>query len=251
MNLGLKGKSVVVTGASRGIGRSIALAFADEGANLAICARGAAALAEAAEEIAGHDVQVHSEVCDVEDADALKRFLESSRAALGGVDVLINNASGFGGADDEESWKLGWSVDVMAAVRATWQVAPWMEESGGGSIVHIASTSGLEAGSPPGYAAAKAAMISHSKTMAAVLAPKGIRVNCVAPGSIDFPGGIWDQIRQQNRDHYESILATIPFGRLGRPQEVAAAVVFLSSAPASWIAGATLAVDGVQHKGNL
>ncbi len=251
MDLGLKGKGVIVTGASKGIGRSIALEFAQEGANVAICARGEEALAKTADEVSALGVKVHAQVCDVADEASFLAFLDSSREALGGVVALVNNTSGFGVTDDEGGWAAGWSVDMMAAVRGTWKVSPWLEESGGGSITHISSTSGLEAGSPPAYAAVKAALISHSKTMAAQLAPKGIRVNCVAPGSIEFPGGMWQTIKKVNAPMYETIRDSIPFGRLGTPEEVAAAVVFLASERASWISGVTLSVDGVQHKGNL
>jgi len=251
MDLGLQGKSVVVTGGSRGIGRATALTFADEGANVAICARGSETLEATRKEIEARGVQVFAQTCDVADADALGRFLNAARAALGSVDVLVNNTSGFGGTDDEAGWNAGFNIDVMASVRASWKVVPWMAERGGGSIVHISSTSGLEAGSPPAYAAMKAALISHAKTLANELAPRGIRVNCVAPGSIEFPGGMWEQIKAQNPEHYEGIRSSIPFGRLGTDAEVAAAVVFIASPRASWIAGVTLAVDGVQHKGNL
>ena len=141
----------------------------------------------------------------------------------------------------------------MASVRATWQVTPWLEAQGGGSVVHISSISGLEASLPgvAAYAAAKAALISHSKSMAMELAPKGIRVNCVAPGSIDFPDGFWDGIHKGNEAFYNMVVASIPFGRMGRPEEVANAVVFLSSPKASWVSGAMVPVDGVQHKSNL
>ena len=251
MELGLRGKGVIVTGASKGIGRAIALGFAAEGANLAICARGAEALAKTAAELQARGAKVHATPCDVGDPQALAAFLEAGRQALGRIHVLVNNPSGFGLTDDEAGWAAGWSVDVMATVRATAKVTPWIEEAGGGSVIHVSSISGLEAGSPPAYAAVKAALVSHAKTMAAQLAPKGIRVNCVAPGSIEFPGGFWEMIRGANPAMYEGIRAAIPFGRLGTPEEVANAVVFLASERASWIAGVTLAVDGVQHKGNL
>lgn len=251
MDLGLRGKGVIVTGGSKGIGRATALTFADEGANVAICARGADALKATAEELAAKGVTVHAEPCDVSDAGALTSFLENAKEALGSVSVLVNNTSGFGVSDDEAGWKLGFDVDIMASVRATWQVVPWLEEAGGGSVIHIASTSGLEAGSPPAYAAVKAALISHSKTLSANLAPKNIRVNSVAPGSIEFPGGMWETIKKVNEKAYEAIRRSIPFGRLGSAEEVANAVVFLASDRASWISGVTLAVDGVQHKGNL
>ena len=153
------------------------------------------------------------------------------------------------GLDDEAGWEASLQVDVMASVAATWKVAPWMSEAGGGSIIHISSISGLESNSPPAYAAAKAALINHAKTMAIELAPKRVRVNAVAPGSIEFPGGFWDSIKSQNRAYYDKILADIPSGRMGRPEEVGTAVVFLASERASWITGATLVVDGGQHKG--
>lgn len=251
MDLDLEGKGVVVTGASKGIGRSIALAFAAEGANLALCARGEDALQKTAEEIRARGVRVFAEPCDVADAGALDSFLDAARKALGGLEVLVNNASGFGLSDDDAGWRAGFSVDLMASVRATWKVVPWLAEAGGGAVIHISSTSGLEAGSPPAYAAVKAGLISHAKTLAIQLAPKGIRVNCVAPGSIEFPGGMWETIHRVNEPMYDAIRKTIPFGRLGTPEEVAAAVVFLASKPASWITGVTLAVDGGQHKGNL
>ena len=118
MDLGLKGKGVVVTGASKGIGRAIALGFAREGANVAICARGADALEEVRQAIAGLDVKVFAASCDVGKADALKSFLEAAHAALGRVDVLVNNPSGFGVTDDEAGWQASFDVDIMAAVRA-------------------------------------------------------------------------------------------------------------------------------------
>ncbi len=251
MKLGLKDKGTIVTGGSRGIGRAIAHAFADEGAHVAICARGAEKLRATEAELRQRGVKVYAERCDVGQADELEAFLSGARAALGRVDVLVNNASGFGVTDDEGGWRAGFRVDIMAAVRGVWKVVPWMQEAGGGSIVHIASTSGLEAGSPPAYAAAKAALISHSKTLAIGLAPRGIRVNCVAPGSIEFPGGLWETIRNTNPETYETIRASIPAGRLGAAEEVANAVVFLASEAASWITGVTLSVDGGQHKGNL
>jgi 3-oxoacyl-[acyl-carrier protein] reductase len=251
MDLGLKGKGVIVTGASSGIGRAIALEFANEGANLAICARGREALEKTRSELEAKGVKVYAQVCDVSDIAALHKFLEGAKSSLCQIDVLINNAPGWGVSDDETGWAACFSVDIMASVRASWKVVPWMEDHGGGAIVHVSSIAGMEAGWAPAYAAAKAALISHAKTMANNLAPKGIRVNCVALGSIEFPGGRWEETKQHNPQWYEAIHRSIPFGRLGTPEEVAAAVVFLSSSRASWISGVTLAIDGVQHKGNL
>jgi 3-oxoacyl-[acyl-carrier protein] reductase len=251
MDLGLKDKGVVITGASKGIGRAAALQFADEGAHVAICARGAPALEATAGELRAKGVTVFAETADVSRPAELEAFLEGARAALGRIDVLVNNTSGFGTSDDEAGWKTSFDVDVMASVRACWKVVPWMTEQGGGVILHISSTSALEAGSPPAYAAAKAALISHSKTLAIALAPKKIRVNVIAPGSIEFPGGVWETIKRVNRAFYDSIQASIPWNRLGSAEEVANAIVFAASPRASWVTGVCLPVDGGQHKGNL
>lgn len=251
MDLGLAGKNVVVTGGSRGIGRAAALEFAREGANVAICARGEEALAATRAEIEALGGKTYAARCDVADASSLERFLTDARDVLDGVDVLVNNPSGFGLSDDEAGWGASLNVDVMATVRATWCVVPWMAARGGGAIVNVSSIAALEA-SPigsPAYAAAKAAVLTHAKSMALQLAPQRIRINAVVPGSIEFAGGVWAQVREHDRPMYDSVLATIPYGRMGTPEEVAAAIVFLASARASWISGAMLAVDGVQHKG--
>lgn len=252
MDLNLKGKNVIVTGGSRGIGRSIALAFADEGANVAICARSMDALVKTRDEITARGVNAFAASCDVGDAAALSKFLDDANTHLGGVDVLVNNPSGFGMSDDEAGWKSGFDVDMMAAVRATQQVTPWIAARGGGAIVHISSISGMEGTTRAiPYAAMKAAMISHSKSMALTLAPKNIRVNCVSPGSVEFPGGTWEERKLSGDPLYEAIRNGIPFKRLGRPEEIANVVVFLASDAASWLSGANIPVDGGQHRGNL
>jgi 3-oxoacyl-[acyl-carrier protein] reductase len=252
MDLGLRGKSAVVTGASRGIGRSIALRLAEEGASVAICARGESGLGETEAELRTRSVPVYAAVCDVGDPKALDGFLDAARARLGRVDILVNNPSGIGFADDEATWQSTLNVDLMAAVRASWKVTPWMGGAGGGAIVHISSIAGLEAtGFPPSYGAAKAALISHAKSLAFALAPQKIRVNTVTPGSIEFAGGLWAEARQNNPDFYGAVLKTIPMGRMGTPEEVADVVAFLASERASWVTGACIVVDGAQHKGNL
>jgi 3-oxoacyl-[acyl-carrier protein] reductase len=252
MDLQLKGKAAVVAAASKGIGKAIALRLAGEGVNVAICARGEDALRTTEDELRQTGVTVLASVCDVGQANALERFLEDARQALGGVDILVNNGSAFGLADDEATWTASINVDLLASVRATRIVTPWMAATGGGSIVHISSVAALEAwGGATAYSPVKAALISHSKMMAVALAPQKIRVNVVAPGSIEFPGGMWAQVKQGNRPFYDAVLASIPWGRLGTPEEVADAVVFLASPRASWITGVCLAVDGSQHKGNL
>ena len=245
-----RNKRVVVTGASRGIGRAIALGFAAAGAGVSICARGRTALDSTRAEIAELGHPAHAAVCDLADGPAVHRYVVEAAAALGGIDVLVNNASGFGMGDDEAGWAAGLSVDVMAMVRASHAARPMLEAAPGSSIINIASISGSRPSvRAPAYGAVKAAMMHYTASQAAALARGGIRVNCIAPGSIEFPGGHWEERRLANDPLYAQILAKIPFGRLGAPEEIAEVVLFLASSHARWITGQTIAVDGGQLLG--
>ena len=180
------GKRVVVCGGSRGIGRSIALGFAEAGADVSVCARGQAALDAVRAEIEALGRKGHAASCDLADKAAIQSYIADAARALGGIDVLVNNASGFGMSDDEAGWAAGLSVDVMAMVRASRAALPALERSSGASIIHVSSISGLRPSTrTPAYAAVKATMIHYTQSQAAALARKGIRVNCIAPGSID------------------------------------------------------------------
>ncbi|WP_374562361.1 SDR family NAD(P)-dependent oxidoreductase [Ideonella sp.] len=247
MAIDFKQKRVVVTGGSRGIGRAIALAFATAGADVSICARGAETLERTRAELAALGGKAHAGVCDLAQADAVASYVQDAAEALGGIDVLVNNASGFGLADDEAGWGAGLAVDVMATVRASHAAVFWLAQSPGSAIVHISSISGLRPSMlAPAYAAVKAAVIHYTTSQAARLAPQGIRVNCIAPGSIEFPGGTWERRRQTNDPLYERIKERIPFGRLGTPEEIADVALFLASPMARWVTGQTIAVDGGQ-----
>jgi len=251
MDLQLSGKNAIVTGASKGIGRSIALALATEGANVAICARGEEALRVVEKEIKKSGVNVFAAPCNVGNKKALDEFLEASKKNLGSIDILVNNVSALHMGDDDAAWEASITVDVMAGVWALQKVVPWMMEAGGGSILFISSISGLESGSPPAYAAAKAAIISYSKTKAVELASKNIRVNTLAPGSIEFEGGVWDLAKKHNRGFYDQILSASPLGRMGTPDEVGTVAAFMVSPRASLLTGACISVDGAQHKFNV
>ncbi|MBW8269161.1 SDR family NAD(P)-dependent oxidoreductase [Caldovatus aquaticus] len=246
MGLDFTGQRVLVAGGSRGIGRAIALGFARAGAGVSICARGAEALEAARAEIAAAGRPAHAAVCDLADAAAIARWVEQAAAALGGIDVLVNNASGFGMGDDEAGWAAGLAVDVMATVRASRAALPHLRASRG-CIVNIASISGLRPSvRTPAYAAVKALVINYTTSQAAALAREGIRVNAVAPGSIEFPGGVWERRKAADPQLYDRILRSIPFGRLGTPEEVAEVVMFLASPLARWVTGQTIVVDGGQ-----
>jgi 3-oxoacyl-[acyl-carrier protein] reductase len=252
MDLGLKDKVAIVTGGSRGIGRAIALQFAAEGCHVAICARGEEKLRETEAELRATGVKVVASSVDVTDAPGLEAFVNGVATQLGRVDALVNNAGGNVPGDDDEAWLRAIDMNLMAAVRATRAAVPHMRASGGGAVVNITSIWGREGGGPPIYNAVKSAMTAHAKNSALQLAPEGIRVNSVAPGSIRFPGGGWDRRVQQDPDGMaQFVKLNIPSGRFGMAEEVANAVVFLCSPAASWITGASLNVDGGQSKSNI
>ena len=246
MNLSFSGKNVLVTGASRGIGRAIALGFADCGANVSICARGPEALQKTEGELKAKGRKVHAAVCDLANELAVAKYVKDAAAELGGIDVLVNNASGFGSRDDEEGWRVSIDVDLMASVRASNAALPFLERAGG-SIIHISSISGLRTSirTPP-YGAVKAALIQYTRNQAARFAAKKIRVNCIAPGSVEFAGGLWANVKTENPGLYKSVLGGIPWARMGRPEEIASVALFLASDLASWVTGQTIAVDGGQ-----
>jgi len=240
------GTRVLVAGGSRGIGRAIALGFARAGAAVSICARGAETLEKTRAELGP---RAHAMPLDLADGPAVARWVEDAARAFGGVDVLVNNASGFGAQDTEEDWAKGLNVDVMATVRASRAAAPHLRAARG-SIVNVTSISGYRASARgPAYAAVKALLVNYTLSQAAMFAPDGVRVNAVAPGSIEFPGGTWEARRASDPALYDRILRSIPFGRLGMPEEVADVVLFLAGPGARWVTGQTIIVDGGQMLG--
>jgi 3-oxoacyl-[acyl-carrier protein] reductase len=253
MTFDFTGQRVLVAGGSRGIGRAIALNFAAAGAQVAICARGQVALDATRADIGRHGHTVHAMACDLADAGSIAAWVPAAAQALGGVDVLVNNASGFGMGDDEAGWAAGVSVDLMAMVRCSHAAMPWLQKSGadgGASVIHISSISAYRPStrSAP-YAAVKAAMNSYTGSQAAMLCRQGIRVNGIAPGSVEFPGGLWEQRKTDNPTLYERTLKSIPFGRMGTPDEIAEVALFLASRHARWMTGQVLTVDGGQLLG--
>lgn len=244
MDLGLNGRKALVTAATRGIGLAIAQTLADEGADIAICARGEAGLETATKDLEARGATVFAKSVDVSDADALKGFVTAAAAALGGLDILVANASA-GGGMGENAWQANLDIDVLGSTRCVEAAMPSLADSEAASIVFISSTAALEfLGIPQPYNAMKAALIAHASDLSQALAPKGIRVNVVSPGPVYFEGGNWEMIQQAMPAMYEQALGQCAIGRMGSPEEVARAVVFLSSPAASLITGANLVADG-------
>lgn len=254
MDLGLKGRRALITGASRGIGRVIADVLAEEGCALALCARNEGSLSAARDELEGRGVRVFADAVDVADPDALRGFVAASAAALGGLDVVVSNASP-GSLKGDDSWVESARGDLQAFAILAEAAKPHLVASGQGAVVAISSTSALDVDIPSGpasFGAIKAAVLQHASALARAYAPAGVRVNTVSPGPIEFEGGAWDQVRQGRPEVYDMVKAKLPLGRYGEPVDIANAVAFLASPRASFITGANLVADGgllsrVQH----
>jgi 3-oxoacyl-[acyl-carrier protein] reductase len=253
VDLGLNGKVGLVTGGSRGIGRAIALRLAAEGCSVSICGRTPDTIDRTLGELRAHGVRIHGMVADVTQPGAVERFVDEGAAALGGVDVLVANVGGSTGLglleSTPEDWARTFELNLFHAVRAIRAAVPHMERRGGGSAVSIASISGWKPGPKAQYGATKAGEIFLAGALAWELGPQRIRVNTVSPGSILFPGGGWERFRAENPERFaEFEQREFPWGRLGTPEEIADAVVFLLSERASWINGANIPVDGAQGR---
>lgn len=251
MEMGLRDARVIVTGGTRGIGLAIALAFAAEGAHVAVCGRTGADVDSAVASIRAAGVTGFGAAVDVGEPTAYAAFLADATEALGGVDVFVANASAQTATSDEAGWTTSFDVDVMHTVRGVAALRPALAASDRAAIVMISTISLLSSSTPSmahAYGSMKAAIASYAGKLAQEVGPEGIRVNVVSPGPVEFPGGQWERMKTIMPPVYEGALKLSAVGRMGRPEDVADAVVFLASPRASYITGTTVRVDGGTHK---
>ncbi|MEL0114069.1 MAG: SDR family oxidoreductase [Rickettsiales bacterium] len=245
MDLGLKGKRAIVTGGSKGIGRRIVDLLVSEGCHVGFCARNESDVDAALAALSGGEVTVIGGTADVTDDTAFRAWMTQTAQALGGVDILVANASSLVVGADEEAWRTGLEVDILGTVRAVESALPYLEASECGSIVAISSTAAVNvSGGVRAYSGVKAALISYMSGLSTNMAAKGIRANTVSPGAVYFEGGVWERNKTEDPERFAAAIKRNPMGRFCTPEEVANGAVFLASPAASYISGVNLVVDG-------
>ncbi|HEY2683819.1 MAG TPA: SDR family oxidoreductase [Steroidobacteraceae bacterium] len=244
MDLGLRGKKAIVTGATKGIARGVVELLLAEGADVAFCARTADEVAEAVAQLKKPGSNVFGEALSVRDGEALRGWLERSVAALGGCDIFIPAVSGGGGMDSEKNWVRNFEIDMLHTVRGCEALMPHLQKSGSGSVVIIASTNAVETfAAPMAYNAIKAGLVTYAKQLSQFVGKHAVRVNAVSPGPIYFEGGAWEMIKGTQAKFYDWAIKQIPGGKMGTVEEIARVIVFIASPAASLITGANIIAD--------
>jgi 3-oxoacyl-[acyl-carrier protein] reductase len=265
MDTGLKGRVALVTGASRGIGKACAQVLAEEGCDVAICARGKEALEKAAEEIKAKGIQVLAVQADVAKPEDIISMVAKTAEKFGRIDVLVNNA-GTGRLSDmlqlpEEEFRYNMDLMFFGVIQCSKEVIPYMRKQGWGRIINISSVFGKQPGGLVDYDSIKAAVIMFTKDLANYLAKDNIMVNAVCPGPIHTP--LWDGAGQLGEQLGKLIgmsgpeavdwfaKQNIPLGHHGDPEDIAYMVAFLASEKAKFITGQAINVDGGMVKATL
>ena len=248
MDLQLKGKVAVVTGGTRGIGRSIAECFADEGAHVAICARNADQVAETVKALEAKGIKAWGDAVDIADGPALQAFIKQAGEKLGGIDVLVSNASALVQGNADADWQAMFDIDMLGAVR-TWEAAkPFLTaaaaKTGDAAFIITSSVSAVNSDNPSAYGAIKAALIHFAKGVARQNAAGKVRCNVVSPGTVFFEGGVWGNVKANMPGFFDQMIKRNPTGRMATPEEIAAATVFLASPRSAFTTGINMIVDG-------
>lgn len=244
MDLGLRGKKAIVTGATKGIGRAVVELLVAEGADVALCARTPEEVEQAVKALGSSGAHVFGEAVNVRDGEAYKKWLEAAVGQLGGCDIFIAGVSAGGGMDSEKNWVRNFEIDVLHTVRGCEALLPHLEKSSSASIVVIGSTNAVETfAAPMAYNAMKAGLITYAKQLSQFVGKKNIRVNSVSPGPIYFEGGAWEMIKGTQPKFYDWAVKQIPNGRMGTAEEIARVIVFVASPAASLVTGANVIAD--------